>query len=150
MTCARAILDALAAEMRRMTGTSSRRAFQALLVVLAGIAVIAGMATVLFGVDSIIGAEAVSATVDSEMRFYAVWYVGAGVLLAWSAANLERSGGIVRGVAALLFLGGLSRALSWISVGEPHNLSVVLMVIELTLPTVIVAWQAARKRRASS
>lgn len=130
-----------------MSARFSRRSFQAFLVLLGSIAVIAGMATVLLGVDSIVGAEEVSATVDSEMRFYAAWYVGAGLLLLWSAGNLERALGTVRGMAAVLFVAGLSRALSWLLAGQPHLLSRVLMVIEVALPFLIVWWHAAVARR---
>ncbi len=121
---------------------SSTRALQTLLAVLGCIAIVAGSATVLFGVDSILGAEDVSGTVDSEMRFYAVWYVGAGALLMWSARNLDRAGVLIRAIATLLFVAGLSRALSWLMVGEPHVVSQALMVAELVLPLVIVVWHA--------
>jgi uncharacterized protein DUF4345 len=117
-----------------------RTTLKAFLIVLGLVAIGAGLSTVLLGVDSIAGAEEVSGTVDSEMRFYAAWYVGAGVLLLWSAVNLERARSLIRLIAGILFLSGLSRALSWVTVGDPHVLTRVLMVLELTLPIVIVAW----------
>ncbi len=123
-----------------MTAQNLLRILRGFLTVLGIIAIVAGAATVVAGVDSIVGAEEVSATVDSEMRFYAAWYVGAGALFVWAAQNLESAGTIVRGAAAALFLGGVARVLSWAMVGKPHNVAVVLMVIELTLPWLIVAW----------
>ena len=102
---------------------------------------VAGLGTVIFGADSIVGAEPVSGTVDSEMRFYAVWYAGAGLLLLRSSGRLEQDGVIIRGLSAVLFIAGCSRALSWVVVGEPHALAKILMVIELVLPFVIVPWQ---------
>lgn len=114
-----------------------------MLVVLGLVVIVAGSATVLLGVDSLVGAEEASATIDSEMRFYAVWYVGAGFLLLWSARNLDRAGSFIRAVAGLLFVGGLSRGLSWLLVGEPHVVAQVLMLIEVTLPFLVVLWHAA-------
>lgn len=121
----------------------SRRALQVFLIFLATVALVAGLATVLFGAASLVGAEVVSGTVDSEMRFYATWYAGAGILLLRSVCRLETDTWIIRGIAGTLFVAGCSRALSWIAVGEPHLVAQVLMVIELVLPFVIVPWHAA-------
>lgn len=129
-----------------MTSETSRKAYKGLLTFLGFVPVVVGSATVLLGVDSVPGADEASATVDSEMRFYAVWYVGTGVVLLWSARNLERAGTLIRGIAVLLFVAGLSRLLSWAMVGAPHRAAQVLMVIELVLPWVIVSWQVAIER----
>ena len=129
-----------------MSGGTSRRGLQVFLTMLGSVALVAGSVTVLFGVDSIVGAEAVSATVDSEMRFYAVWYAAAGVALLRSVPQVESERRIIGPVAVLFFIAGCSRALSWIVVGRPHSLTVVLMAIELALPFVILPWQAAVSR----
>lgn len=84
------------------------------------------------------------------MRFYAVWYVGAGVVLFRSSAKVENARTPISGIALLLLLGGFSRALSWIVVGEPHVAAQVLMVIELTLPFLIVPWHRAVARATSA
>ncbi|MDQ3985173.1 MAG: DUF4345 domain-containing protein [Actinomycetota bacterium] len=129
-----------------MSRQMSRRGLQLLLRFLGLVAFVAGLGTVIFGVASVAGAEAVSGTVDSEMRFYAVWYSGAGLLLLRSARRVEREATIVRGISVALFVAGCSRALSWMVVGEPHVVAQVLMVIELSLPLVIVPWQASVTR----
>ena len=129
-----------------MSLKSSRVGLQVFLGLLGAVAVVAGLSTVILGVDSIVGAEAVSAAVDSEMRFYAVWYFGAGVIILRSIAQVEAHKTTISVVAALFFLAGCSRALSWLVLGRPSTLAVVLMVIELALPLVIVPWQAAVAR----
>ena len=105
------------------------------------VALMTGASTVVFGVRSIVGVEVVTPTIDSEMRFFAVWYAGVGVLLLRAAPRAESEATTIRAVAALLFLAGCSRALSWAVVGRPHTLSLVLMVIELTIPVIVVPWQ---------
>ena len=130
-----------------MSGQASRRALQAFLVFLGSVALVAGLTTVVLGVDSIIGAESVSATVDSEMRFYAVWYAGAGLFLLRSAPRVESDRTIIRAIAGLIFIAGCARGLSWLVLGRPHTVAVVLMVIELVLPFVILPWQATVARR---
>ena len=129
-----------------MTGSTSRRALQVFLTVLGSVAVIAGTTTVVLGVDSVVGAEGVSGTVDSEMRFYAVWYMGAGFLLLRAVARVESEKRTIAGIAILFFIAGCARGLSWLMIGEPHTVAQVLMVIELALPLVIVPWQAAIAR----
>ncbi|MBW3594567.1 MAG: DUF4345 domain-containing protein [Actinobacteria bacterium] len=124
-----------------MSRNHSRRALQVFLTILGSVAIVTGATTVILGVDSIVGAERVSGTVDSEMRFYAVWYVGAGVLLLREGARVESAYRVITAIAALFFLAGCSRALSWAVVGRPHKLSIVLMMIELALPFVVVPWQ---------
>ena len=106
------------------------------------VAVLAGLGTMLFGVTSIVGAEEVSGTVDSEMRFYAVWYVGAGLILLRCVREPEHESTLIRGFFGALFVAGCLRALSWIVVGEPHVVAQVLMAIELLLPCAVVPWQA--------
>jgi hypothetical protein len=132
-----------------MSGATSRKVLQAFLTVLGLIALIAGLTTVILGVDSVIGAEDVSGTVDSEMRFYAVWYAAAGVLLLRSAARVDSERKTIAAIAVLFFIAGCSRALSWLVVGRPNKMAVVLMVIELALPFVILPWQAAVARASS-
>ena len=129
-----------------MTRKPSRKGLQVFTALLGSVAVVAGLSTVLLGADSIAGAESVSPSVDSEMRFYAVWYFGAGLALLRSVPRVESDSTIIRAVAALFFLAGCSRALSWMVLGKPHTVAVVLMVIELVLPLMIVPWQAAVAR----
>jgi hypothetical protein len=126
-----------------MSSQVSRRALKLVLGFLGLVAFVAGLGTVIFGADSIVGAETVSGTVDSEMRFYAVWYAAAGLLLARTARNVDKEAAIIRGIAGALFVAGCSRGLSWLVVGEPHVVAKVLMVIELVLPLIIVPWHAA-------
>lgn len=129
-----------------MNRKTSRRALQVFLTILGSVALVAGLGTVLLGVDSLVGAEPVSATVDSEMRFYAVWYVAAAIVLLRSVPRVESDGGTIRAIAGLFFIAGWSRVLSWLVLGRPHTLAVTLMVIELALPFVIIPWQAAVRR----
>jgi len=47
--------------------------------------------------------------------------------------------------AALLFAGGVGRAISYFAVGAPHPFFVLLMVIELVLPLVFLAlWRMVK------
>jgi hypothetical protein len=110
---------------------------------------VAGTLTVLFGASSVPREGVVTPDVDSEMRFYAVWYPVVGMLLLRSVPRVEAATTIVRLVGAGFFVAGCARALSWAVVGQPHTIAIVLMVIELVLPLVIIPWQRAVVARAS-
>lgn len=126
-----------------MRSPGPRRGLQALLTVMGVVMVVAGSATVLLGAPSVPNEGAVTPDVDTEMRFYAVWYVVAGASLLRAVATVERETTIVRLVAGGFFAAGCARILSWVVVGRPHVSAIVLMVLELVLPLVIVPWQRA-------
>jgi hypothetical protein len=43
----------------------------------------------LLGSDSIPDSGQPSASIESELRFYSVWWIGAGVFIAWLASRIE-------------------------------------------------------------
>ncbi|MPZ71317.1 MAG: DUF4345 domain-containing protein [Actinobacteria bacterium] len=113
------------------------RGLRVLLTLIGVVAMVAGTVSVLFGAAVIPAHGEVSASVDSEMRFYAVWYVAVGVVALRAAPRIEESGAIVGGLAAAFGAAGLARALSWAMVGRPHFTTLVLMVVELALALVL-------------
>lgn len=128
----------------------SYRTLQAVVAALGLIALGAGISTMIFGAASIVGAGEVSATIDSEMRFFSVWYAAAGIILLRSAPRVGSDATTIRAVGLALFVAGVTRVLSWIAVGRPHSWTVVLMTLELTLPVVLIRWQARVASRPSS
>ena len=112
--------------------------------------IVAGSVTVLLGAESVLREGSFTTDIDSEMRFYAVWYVAAGILLACAIPKVESEAFTIRLVGGAFFAAGCARALSWIVVGKPHVSQVVLMVIELCLPLVIIPMQSAVAREAEA
>ena len=89
---------------------------------------------------------AFTADADSELRFYAPFWVAYGALLVWVARDLGNRLAWVPPAAALFFAGGVGRLFSLIVVGPPHPAFTGLMLIELVLPPVFLAlWAAARR-----
>ena len=129
-------------------GRAARHLAQALTVV-GLVMVVAGSVTVLFGMSPIAGDVVVTPDADSEMRFYAVWYVVVGALLLRSRRDVTGATNIVRFVGFGFLAAGCARALSWGVVGRPGTVALVLMVIELLLPLIVIPWQAAVARRAA-
>jgi hypothetical protein len=112
------------------------------------VAIVAGTVSVIFGASVIPARGEVSASVDSEMRFYAVWYVAAGVIALRSSRRIDASGAVIGGLALCFGAAGCARALSWAVVGRPHMTTIVLMAVELALALVLVLAARAQRREA--
>jgi hypothetical protein len=125
----------------------SRRGLQVLLGVLGTVALTLGLLTVIVGASNIPGGDDVSASVDSEIRFFAAWYAVVGVLIFQSIPRVEESTVLIRALSAGVFLAGCARIISIVAVGRPATVYLVLMVIELVLPFVIVPWQTVVARQ---
>jgi hypothetical protein len=113
--------------------------------------IVAGALTVLLGSDSVPSPGDPSANLESELRFYAVWWIGAGLFLIWLAPRVAERTLEVRVFAGLLFLAGVSRLLAALDTDWPSTGQLILMGLELVLPLVLVAWQTrvARSKTAS-
>ena len=120
-----------------------RRGLEIVLRVIGVVAIVAGSGTVLFGAASVLGAGDASASLDSELRFYAAWYVVAGIVLLGATRRLESGGTIVRAVALGFLIAACGRLISWIVVGRPHLLAVTLMFVEFAIAFGIPPWHAA-------
>jgi Domain of unknown function (DUF4345) len=84
------------------------------------------------------------------MRFYAVFWVALGAVALWVTLRADREPGVVRAIAAAIFLGGLARIVSIISVGEPHPSQFVLMGLELAIPPILFLLSAVARRRGAN
>ena len=110
-----------------------------------GVATTAGLHTVVTGARSIVGQQQANPSVESELRFYAAFYVSYGLLLLKVAPRADRDSGAVRAIAGALWLAGLARAGGWYATGRPNRIQRVLLAIELLAPPVVVAAQGQRK-----
>lgn len=99
------------------------------------------------GAKSLPGQEVANPSVESELRFYAAFYVAYGIVALRVAPRADRDILAVRALAGALFLAGLARACGWLAVGKPHGLQRGLLAIELAAPPLIIAWQAQLAER---
>ncbi len=125
----------------------SRAALRAVFYVGGGVATTAGLHTVIAGAKSLRGQQPANPSVESELRFYAAFYVAYGLAALRVAPHADRDTTTVRALAGALFLGGLARAGGWFAVGRPQAIQRALLAIELAAPPPIVAWQARLARR---
>ena len=129
-----------------MSRPSSLRSLQLFLYVFAAVAIVAGAATVVLGSESIPAAGDPGANLESELRFYSAWWVGAGVFLAWLAPRVGELARELRAFCALLFLAATARLLAAWETDWPSTGQIVLMAVEFALSVILVAWQARASR----
>jgi uncharacterized protein DUF4345 len=120
------------------------------LLLLGTVAVVAGFFTAATGTSGMPGDSSATPNVESELRFYAVFWSAFGVLALLAARSPERQTSLVRGLALFLFLGGVARGLAWLASARPDTQFLVLMALELGLPVFMVWAQARISRRARS
>lgn len=119
---------------------------------LARLCTLNGLACVLIGSYHLLGgasrttpgAGQVSASIDSQERFYAGVFVGYG--LAWFRTARVRPvpATDVVVLTSVMAVGGVGRLLSWKQYGRPHLLYVVLTGVELLHPAAMLG--ALRRR----
>ena len=102
----------------------------------------AGMDTVVRGARSIAGRQRVNAAVESELRFYAAYYVAYGIAVLRVAPRADRDTAAVRAAAGALFLAGAARTGAWLASGRPEPLQRALLAVELAAPPLVTALEA--------
>ena len=116
-----------------------------------GISVIGiSLGHIVFGPSVIPGSIPVNATMDSEDRFYAVFFLtyGAGVL--WCLKDWRTKLYEIWFLMALFFVAGLTRLISIAAVGLPHPFFVAMTIVEFLLPPfVMVLCTTAHRNRAA-
>ena len=104
-----------------------------------------GMAHLLFGASSIIGGGPVNATIDSDLRFYAVLFTAYGLAFVWCAADIGQRAPVVNVLGVIFFAGGLARLLAWAVSGRPNWFYVLMIPVELLIP--LVNYALVRRER---
>ena len=129
-----------------------RRGLSTLLAVLGCVGVAAGSHDVLRGVAGVRGrrTRSIDASVDSELRFFAAWYIVAGVNMLRAARAPEREKAAVELISAGWLAAVVGRMLSRRSTGQPHPLYTALTGAELAIATVLVPWQRRVARDADA
>ncbi len=89
------------------------------------------------------------ASVDSELRFYCVFFFVFGVFCIRFSRDVAAHR---KGIAILMlifFMGGVGRAISYLTHAPPVPIFILLMWIELTLPPIIMFfyWVGMARRR---
>jgi peptidoglycan/LPS O-acetylase OafA/YrhL len=99
-----------------------------------GAIVVIAATLVLLGPTVLPGAGAVSATIDSEMRFQAVFFLAYGTAILWFGRRWRDNVREICALLAIFFIGGIARLISLIAAGPPDPFFVAMTSIELLFP----------------
>ncbi|MBM9590410.1 DUF4345 domain-containing protein [Leptospira sp. 201903075] len=90
---------------------------------------------------------AVTPYADNVYRYLAGILLGAGFIALWMAFNIQKQGDLVYIMGAAIFLSGLGRVISMITVGIPAEVRLyVYVTLELGLPILIWILQFLRQK----
>lgn len=117
------------------------RLYRLALLAIGAMATSTGTAVVLRGSAAVPGGGSVTASTDSVLRFYALWWAALGPVMVHLATRPPQEREQLTAVAALTALGGLARILAAFQSGLPHPLFRALTVVELTAPPALLLWQ---------
>lgn len=130
-----------------------RRALQAVLGVLSVLPLIGlGLTWVVGPVYFLHGAPGeVGVSLDNQMRYLAGIYAGAVTgALWWAIPAVEERGIAVRLAAGAVFLGGVGRCVSMLSVGPPSDATMLYgLALEMGVTPLLVLWQRRVARTAA-
>ena len=114
---------------------------------LQGVILLAGIVPVFGGGWGALGHMATTgATSASEARYLSGLLLGIGLTFWWCVPTIERRGAIVRGLAAIVVVGGLARLAGVLSTGLTPSISLPL-VMELAVTPLVAIWRERVGRR---
>jgi len=117
-----------------------KRGLQIVLIVLSLIPLYFGLTGVIFGAGQWIAAEAVTPAIDNQYRYLSAFYLVLAFLLWWMIPNIEKHTAPVRLIVLAIFLGGLARLYSTLTIGTPPAANIVGTALELGSP-ILALWQ---------
>ena len=124
-----------------------RRGLQILLGVLSLIPILICTLGILYGAGRF--GDDVSANLDNQYRYLSAFYLSLTFLVWWMIPNIERHAVPLRIVMGGIFLGGLARAYSHVTVGPADSDLFGGMILELAL-IIVIPWQAIVAKRAQA
>lgn len=122
-----------------MTPAAAARTIRVVLVAMGAVASATGTSVVARGPAAIPGGAPTTASVDSVLRFYAVWWAAQGPRAWRLARDPALDADELRSVCATTVIGGVARLVAVQASGRPHPLFSALTALELTLPPVLLA-----------
>lgn len=108
------------------------------LTLVSGIAVVGISSThIVLGQSWLPDTQEVTASIDSQHRFYTSLFMPYGAALIWVSQSIRARLWALNIVLAALFLGGVARAVSVVVAGLPHPFFVGLWAAELAVPPLV-------------
>ncbi len=116
-------------------------AFRIATIIFAFIPLYFGITGIWLGAAQLMGGEPFTIAMDNQYRYLSGVYIGISAMLFYSAGNVIGRALVFRMAVLAVFIGGLGRLVSYLSVGEPEMWQIGGMALELGAP-VFILWQA--------
>lgn len=121
------------------------------LAILTGVICLAiGLYHVIGGAGTVFGGGEVTASTDSQERFFSGLFAVYGVAWIWVARQSPIPAVAIRFLAAGLLVGGLGRAVSLVDKGQPHPFWIVMLAVEIAIPALFFALAGADEKADSA
>ncbi|WP_078292422.1 DUF4345 domain-containing protein [Mycobacterium sp. D16R24] len=117
------------------------------LAILTGVICVAiGLYHLIGGPGTVIGGGGITASNDSQERFFAGLFAVYSAAWIWVARQSPIPGIAIRFLAAGLLVGGLGRVASLIDSGVPHPFWIVMLAVEILIPALFFAIAGAGEK----
>lgn len=119
-----------------------RRALQISMLTLSFIPFLIGVMNFVNGAAQFLPPDQIFPEIDSQLRFYSVWFMFFFFITIWIVRNLDTAGPVLMIVYGTMGLGGLARLYSMSQLGAPDPVMIGATVVELATPLFIL-WHRA-------
>ena len=123
-----------------------KRGLQIVLALLSLIPLFFAVTGLVGGGEAANAGEAVTAGLDNQFRYLSAYYLSLFFLIWWVLRDLESRGAVLRLLVLAIFLGGLARLYSYLTVGPPPANAIVGMALELGSPLIVLWHKVVVKR----
>lgn len=114
-----------------------KKTLQILLLILSLIPLFFGIIGVIMGAGRWLPPEAVTPAIDNQYRYLSGFYLSLAFLIWWMVPNIEKHVTPLLILVIAIFIGGLARAYSMITIGSPPTMNIIGMALELGAPILI-------------
>ena len=130
-----------------MSPAAEKRLLQAAIAATLLLPLSAALAGVLGGPHFLGRPPVIPTDLDSHFRYVSGLFLGMLLLFASCIPNVERHGARLRMLGFMVFIGGLFRLYSLVTIGTPSTGHLIGLGIELVELPLILLWQARLARR---
>ncbi|PHR93003.1 MAG: hypothetical protein COA69_06715 [Robiginitomaculum sp.] len=118
-----------------------KRGLQITMAVLSLIPLLSGLTGLWRGAAGHVPVDQITPALDNFIRFQSGIYLVIFMLVWWLIPNVEKHTAVFRIAIFAIFIGGIGRAISYVTIGPPPSMMVGAMVLEFSVPLLVV-WQA--------
>lgn len=123
-----------------------RRTLQITMLILSFVPFSLGVMNLVNGAAQFLPSNEIFPEIDSQLRFYSVWFMFPLFITIWIVRNLDIAGPVLMISFGTMALGGLARIYSMLDVGMPDPVMVGATAVEIAT-LLFIPWHRAVIRR---